>query len=200
MAPDIDLLPEITEEEVKKNAYTRKVNFAAITSLLVVGAILLGLFGYWGFLAANSQRLKSQIGSAEQDILSQSRKEVTRRSLFGRLEEAAKFVTSVFPYSEGVDKIIKFASSSKIELTNKEFDERGNMQITGKFVKPTDFNSLINKFTAEKESDTFGAVTLISLSKGEDEEDSSGDFVFTIGIKYLKVGLPGATASNNTDQ
>ncbi|MCH7541978.1 hypothetical protein IH981_04370, partial [Patescibacteria group bacterium] len=104
MAQDINLLPEISEAEVKSGAYRRKINFTAVASLLVVAAILLALFGYWLFLAAQSRRIDSQTKEAESVILSQSRKEITRRSLVEKLDEVDKFILGVIPYSEAVER------------------------------------------------------------------------------------------------
>ena len=200
MAQDINLLPEITEEEVRKSAYTRRVNFVAIASLLVVGTILLAVFGYWLFLAANSERLKVQTKNAEEQILSPSltRKEITRRSLIERLNEAGQFIASVVPYSESIDKIIKFFSVSKVSLTENEFKDSGDLTLIGEFDSPSHFKTLTDKFTSEGETVNFGSVTLVSLTKEELDEKTGkeGNYIFNLGMKYLKKGVPGVTSSS----
>ena len=200
MAQDINLLPEITEEEVRKSAYTRRVNFVAIASLLVVGTILLAVFGYWLFLAANSERLKVQTKNAEEQILSPSltRKEITRRSLIERLNEAGQFIASVVPYSESIDKIIKFFSVSKVSLTENEFKDSGDLTLIGEFDSPSHFKTLTDKFTSEGETVNFGSVTLVSLTKEELDEKTGkeGNYIFNLGMKYLKKGISGVTSSS----
>ena len=200
MAQDINLLPEITEEEVRKSTYTRRVNFVAIASLLVIGTILLAVFGYWLFLAANSERLKVQTKNAEEQILSPSltRKEITRRSLVERLNEAGQFVSSVIPYSESIDKIIKFFSASKVSLTENEFKDSGDQTLIGEFVSPSHFKTLTDKFISEGEVENFGGVTLVSLTKEELDEKTGkeGNYIFNLGMKYLKKGIPGVTSSS----
>jgi len=200
MAQDINLLPEITEEEVRKSTYTRRVNFVAIASLLVVGTILLAVFGYWLFLAANSERLKVQTKNAEEQILSPSltRKEITRRSLVERLNEAGQFVSSVIPYSESIDKIIKFFSASKVSLTENEFKDSGDQTLIGEFVSPSHFKTLTDKFISEGETENFDNVTLVSLTKEELDEKTGkeGNYIFNLGMKYLKKGISGVTSSS----
>jgi len=197
MAPEINLLPELPEEEIKRSAYTRRVNFAAITALLVVGALLLGVFGYWLFLAANVERLQNQTENAEQEIIEQNRKEITRRSLVGRLEGAKDFVSSVIPYSGAVDKVLQFFKGSEVGIRGTDFKEDGDISIQGDFRDTGRFNSLASKFISEKEADTFASVTLVSLTREEDEETGEpGDYVFTLGVNFLKKGLPGATGSS----
>jgi len=200
MAQDINLLPEITEEEVRKSAYTRRVNFVAIASLLVIGTILLAVFGYWLFLAANSERLKVQTKNAEEQILSPSltRKEITRRSLVERLNEAGQFVSSVIPYSESIDKIIKFFSASKVSLTENEFKDSGDQTLIGEFVSPSHFKTLTDKFISEGETENFDNVTLVSLTKEELDEKTGkeGNYIFNLGMKYLKKGISGVTSSS----
>ncbi|OGY31579.1 MAG: hypothetical protein A3A57_01750 [Candidatus Woykebacteria bacterium RIFCSPLOWO2_01_FULL_41_12] len=200
MAQDINLLPEITEEEVRKSTYTRRVNFVAIASLLVIGTILLAVFGYWLFLAANSERLKVQTKNAEEQILSPSltRKEITRRSLVERLNEAGQFVSSVIPYSESIDKIIKFFSASKVSLTENEFKDSGDQTLIGEFVSPSHFKTLTDKFISEGETENFDNVTLVSLTKEELDEKTGkeGNYIFNLGMKYLKKGISGVTSSS----
>ena len=200
MAQDINLLPEITEEEVRKSTYTRRVNFVAIASLLVIGTILLAVFGYWLFLAANSERLKVQTKNAEEQILSPSltRKEITRRSLVERLNKAGQFIASVVPYSESIDKIIKFFSASKVSLTENEFKDSGDQTLIGEFVSPSHFKTLTDKFISEGETENFDNVTLVSLTKEELDEKTGkeGNYIFNLGMKYLKKGISGVTSSS----
>lgn len=196
MAQDINLLSEITEEETRTSVYTRRVNFFAIASLLVVGSVLLALFGYWLFLAANAERLKTQTREAEETILSQSRKEITRRSLVERLDKASKFLNSVIPYSASFEKITEFFASSGTSLKSGEFKDDGDLTLEGEFSNPSQFKALVDKFVDESQSENFGSATLISLRKNTNGSGGSAGYVFSLGVKYLKKGLSGATVSS----
>jgi hypothetical protein len=197
MAQDINFLPELTEDERRQRTYSRRVNFVAIFSLLVMGAVLLGLFGYWAFLAANAQRIQSQTKDAEQEIISQSRKEITRRALVNRLDKAKEFIDSVLPFSTAADKIIVFFTGSGASLTDSEFKENGDMTIGGEFADPSQFNRLVNRFTSTSETENFQEVTLVSMVKDTTSEEG-GNYIFTLGVKYLKKGISGSTTSAST--
>jgi hypothetical protein len=202
MAQDINFLPELTEAERKKGAYQRRINFVAITSLLIIGAILIGMFGYLAFLANTSQRLKDQTAQAENTIVSQSRKEATRRALVEKLETAKQLVTTTAAYSTGFQKLVGFFRSSKSSLKEAEFKNKGLMTITVEFKKSSSLDKLATNLISSGVSDMFGNVLLISLTREEPEPDAKGapNFVFQFGVNYLKKGLPDTTFSNELNQ
>lgn len=194
MAQDINLLPEISEAEVKSGAYRRKINFTAVASLLVVAAILLALFGYWLFLAAQSRRIDSQTKEAESVILSQSRKEITRRSLVEKLDEVDKFISGVIPYSEAVEGLIDMLKKSSTKLQKGVF-LGANISVTGEVAASKNFKTFVDQLISEASKEAFGNVLLTSFRKEEDEP-----YVFTIEMDYLKQGVPEASPSSSGQQ
>lgn len=198
MAAGIELLPEGTEEEAKKGVYKRSVNVIAIVSLLIVAAVLFGLFGYQMFLSASARSINTKTKDAEQQILSQSGKEATHRLLVDKLETTSNFLSSQLVYSEGFKEILSILNKSGAKLTSSEFGSDGVFRIIGKSKNSKVLGKLIGGLINEARVATFGQVELVDLSKEDNEEDKAEPYVFTIDMKFLKKGLMSATASAQT--
>lgn len=198
MAAGIELLPEGTEKEAKKGVYKRSVNVIAIVSLLIVAAVLFGLFGYQLFLSASARSIETKTKDAEQQILSQSGKEATHRLLVDKLETTSNFLSSQLVYSEGFKEILSILNKSGAKLTNSEFGSDGVFRIIGKSKNSKVLGKLIGGLINEARAGTFDQVELVDLSKEDSEEDKAEPYVFTIDMKFLKKGLMSATASAQT--
>ena len=198
MAAGIELLPEGTEKEAKKGVYKRSVNVIAIAALLIVAAVLFGLFGYQMFLSASARSIETKTKDAEQQILSQSGKEATRRLLVDKLETTSNFLSSQLVYSEGFKEILSILNKSGAKLTNSEFGSDGVFRIIGKSKNSKVLGKLIGGLIDEARVGTFDQVELVDLSKEASEEDKAEPYVFTIDMKFLKKGLMSATASAQT--
>jgi hypothetical protein len=195
MAAGIELLPEGTEEESKKSVYKRSVNVIAIVALLIVAAVLLGLFGYQMFLSASARSIETKTKDAEQQIVSQSGKEATHRLLVDKLETTSNFLSSQLVHSEGFKEILSILNKSGAKLTNSEFGSDGVFRIVGKSKNSEVLGKLIGGLINEARVDTFDQVELVDLSKEDSEEDKAEPYVFAIDMKFLKKGLMSATAS-----
>ncbi len=196
MAAGIELLPEVTEEESKKSTYNRSVNVIAIVALLIVAAVLFGLFGYQMFLSTSVRSIETKTKEAEQEILSQSRKEATHRLLVDKLEATSNFLSSQLIYSEGWKEMLKIFRGSGAQLTDSEFGSDGIFRIIGKSKNSKVLGKLIGGLINEARADTFDQVELVDLSK----EDTGEPYVFTIDMKFLKKGLMPATPSATKEQ
>ncbi len=198
MAAGIELLPETTEEEAKQGVYKRSVNVIAIVSLLIVAAILFGLFGYQMFLSTSAKSIETKTKEAESIILSeeQSRKEVTHRLLVDKLDATSNFLSSQLVYSEGFEEILSILHKSGANLISSEFSSSGVFRIIGKSKNSKILGKLISGLINEARADTFDKVELIDLSK----EDKGEPYVFTIDMKFLKKGLMPATPSATKEQ
>lgn len=184
MAEDINLLPEISEEEAKKGAQKRTVNTAAIASLLVVAVILLALFGYQLFLAASATRIEAQTRAAEEQILAQARKEATHRLLVEKLEKASQFLANALPYSEGHSLLTNILKKCECTLTEAVFKDDGGLSISGDAGSSSNLEKLVTGLTSEETSEAFGRANMDTLVK-----QSPDPYKFTIDVKFLKKGL-----------
>ena len=184
MAEDINLLPEVTEEQTKKAGGRRNVNVAAISSLLIVAAILLSLFGYELFLSSSAKRVESQTKTAEENIVSQSRKEITHRLLVGKIEAASQFLASELPYSEGYAQVLDIFNKSGAVLTESTFKSDGALTIIGEAKTSSSLETLINQLTGKEAAKIFDDARLVDLVW-----DKNNFYKFTIDVKFLKKGI-----------
>jgi len=195
MAEGIEFLPDEKERKLKVPDYKRFVNVGAIASLLVIATILFGLFGYQFYIGSSAKRIEAQTAAAEQDILAQSRKEITHRLLVDKLEEASKFITAQLPYSDGYKKIIDILKKSGAVLVGGELANTGTFTIIGNATNATVLDKVKKGLTGEETADTFDQVKLVSLTKEKGEP-----YVFTIDVRFLKKGIRPVTESASPSQ
>ena len=195
MAEGIEFLPDEKERKLKVPDYKRFVNVGAIVSLLVIATILFGLFGYQFYIGSSAKRIEAQTAAAEQDILAQSRKEITHRLLVDKLEEASKFITAQLPYSDGYKKIIDILKKSGAVLVGGELANTGTFTIIGNATNATVLDKVKKGLTGEETADTFDQVKLVSLTKEKGEP-----YVFTIDVRFLKKGIRPVTESASPSQ
>ena len=195
MAEGIEFLPDEKERKLKVPDYKRFVNVGAIASLLVIATILFGLFGYQFYMGSSAKRIEAQTAAAEQDILAQSRKEITHRLLVDKLEKASGFITAQLPYSEGYKKIIDILKKSGAVLVGGELANTGTFTIVGNATNAAVLDKVKKGLTAEDMADTFDQVKLVSLTREKGEP-----YVFTIDLRFLKKGLQTVTESASRSQ
>ncbi len=185
MAQDIDLMPpEASKKEKTAGSVNRTVNVTAIVSLLVVAAILLGLFGYQLFLASSAVRIDSQTKDAEEQILDQASKEITHRALVSKLDDTANFLNSRLLFAESYKIVLDVLKKSGAVVTGGELNNDGTFTIIGDAKSTKVFRSLVNAFNDEKFTEDLENIKLVSLTKIPEEP-----YKFMIEYKVLKRGL-----------
>lgn len=190
MAEGINLLPQVTEGEVKRASYKRSVNVFAIVALLIVAAILLSLFAYQFFLVSTARRISVQTKTAEETIVQNSDKEINHRSLVEKLQEATKFLATAIPYSDAFDKLTSVLNKSAVALTDSKFEADGDVTLDGKASSSGQFGKLVDELTSQELTKSYTGVNLVSLTK-----EIEKPYVFKVDLKYIKKGLPLATSS-----
>ncbi len=183
MAEDIDLMPQEAAKK-EKGSLNKNVNVAAIVSLLVVAAVLLGLFGYQLFLASSVARIDSQTKDAEEQILAQASKEITHRTLVAKLDDTSNFLNSRLLFANSYKIILDVIKKSGAEVTGGELNNDGTFTITGDAKSTKVFQTLVNALDDKKLNEDLENMKLISLTKIPDEP-----YKFTIEYKVLNVGL-----------
>ena len=185
MAQDIDLMPpEAAKNEKNAGSINRNVNVTAIVSLLVVAAILLGLFGYQLFLASSAARIDSQTKDAEKQILEQASKEITHRVLVSKLDDTTNFLNSRLLFAESYKIVLNVLKKSGAIVTGGELNNDGTFTIIGDAKSTKVFRSLVNALNDEKLNEDLENMKLVSLTKIPEEP-----YKFTIEYKVLKRGL-----------
>src|SRR3989344_2268526 len=138
---------------------------AAIVSLLVVAALLIGLFGYQFLLASFSKRIDYQTQDAEQSILDQSGKEITHRALVEKLDDASKFLSSRLPFSDSYTIILDVLKKSGAVLTDGKLNNDGTFTISGDAKSSENLEKLINSLTDSSVRSAIDDIKLVSLTK-----------------------------------
>lgn len=183
----IDLLPEVSGAEIKQNQLQRKINLAAIGSLLVVVAILFGLFGYWLFLISTLRRIDFQTKEAEEKIIADNRKEVTRRALVDKLKEARGYLSSATPYSISYEKLGSALSTAGVLLKDADFNDK-SLTFTAESPDSVGFGALVDAITSNELSDVFDKLILKTLKK----ENQERPYSFSVEMEFLRKGIEGA--------
>ena len=99
MESGINLLPEITEKEIKAGVYQKKANIAALGTLAVVGVLILGLISYEVFLKVNAQTVENKSQQAESRISKNSAIEISNLALKEKLDKIQSILQSEIPAS-----------------------------------------------------------------------------------------------------
>ena len=193
---DINLFGEVAQGEAKTGVFRRRINFAVIAILLLVAVAIAILFGWWLFLASSATRIASQTKTAEEEIGQQAGKEITRRSLVTKLDEARSFLSLAVPFSTSFDKLIGVLKDSGASLKDATFKNDGKVVITGTAGTSDNFGKMLDKLTSEELADTFGQINLTALTF----EGSKGTYTFAIDMKFLKKGFPEATESGKLNR
>lgn len=123
MAKDINLLPQLMEEEVRRSTYRRYGSVLSITILGIVGLVVVGLF-LWLFIIDNSlNKVNQDISSREQSIRDNAEKELQVRALATKVKLIKPMVSTPYTYSEVLTKIQNLVSvSPSMETTNLELE------------------------------------------------------------------------------
>ena len=181
MAQEINLVPEIAEEEIKKGVYKRKGNLVAIVSLLVVIAITLGFFGVELLLFGWSEKIDSDTKTAKEEILDQKATDITHRSLVDKLQKAADFLSSRVSYTLGFSTLVDILENSDTVLKESDFASNGIVTVTGEAASSTQLGKILEMFST---SSTFSAARVSSLTGG-----AGKPYTFTVDFRFNKKGL-----------
>src|SRR3989344_8845931 len=132
MAQGINLLPELTEQEVKKEFYQRKISVVSIAALLCVALILLGIFAYQLFLQTQRSRVEADAKNLEKQILDQQSKEILQRTLTDKLNQIQIILSEVVPVSSAVANISNLArESGGISINSINLKSDGDVSLEG---------------------------------------------------------------------
>lgn len=176
---EINLVPEIAEEEIKKGGYKRKSNIVAILSLLFIGAVIGGLFAVQLALYGWRVKVDSDTKNAESYILSEKEKDINRRSLVEKLKRAESFLNTRIPYSAGVEELINVFKETSVVLKNVNFEKDDIVSISGEAANSADLDKLITSLISNKTAKTFSTVELVSLVGTKDKP-----YTFTIDFRF----------------
>jgi len=182
MAQEINLVQEIAEEEIKKGVYKKKLNLATLVFVGTVLAIMLLFFVYWLVLAGSASLINSRTRDAESRILQENRKEITRRALVTKLDEANKLLKTSSPYSLSITKLLTLLNNSKATLSESGITG-SEFRLVGSVRNSSGFKRLADDLNSPEMTEVFADVALTSLSS------SGASYDFVIEARFLPTGL-----------
>ena len=195
MAQDIDLMPqEAVQKERTKGLINKKVNVAAIVSLLIIASVLAALFGWQLFLASSAQRIDSQTKDAQDLVIAQAAKEITHRALVEKLDDTKKFLDSRLLFASSYQTVLDVIKISGAILTESTLKNDGTFTISGDAKTTKIFNKVVNALNDEKLNEDLENIKLITLTKIPKEP-----YRFTIEYEALKKGLFAETAEEGEE-
>jgi cell division protein FtsL len=185
MAQGINLLPEITETEARKEVYKKKVNVVAIAALLAVALIFLGLFAYQLFLQTSKSRVEREAKNLEEQILSQKEKEVSQRKLVDKLNQIEVLLSEAVPTASAVANISNVARKASSTSTTSLVVKSDGDVLWGANVKNSKgVGEVFEELEQAEARGVFERMTIESLSKEEDE-----DFIITVSLDFKPRGV-----------
>jgi len=185
MAQGINLLPEISDKDTRTEVYKKKVNVIAITSLLAIALIFMGLFAYQLFLQTSRSRVEGESKEKQEQILTQQTKEISQRTLVDKVTEIDKLLGEAVPTARAVATLSDIAKKSGDVLVVKlSVRSDGDVIFSGTTGSTTSIQKLFRNLIDTGILSTFANVSLESLSKEEDQP-----YNFTINLDFLPRGL-----------
>ncbi len=187
MEGGINLLPQLTEQEIKAGVYRRKINLAALGMLGAVGVIIVGLFGYQLFLTLRANNIADRTKKAENRIVNNRDVEIANKALAEKIKQAQNILTNEIPTSVLVDELSKAAATQDpIRLTGVTVSG-GDLIVEGIAVgaNPSEnFKAWIENLTSSNGKDYFAAINLATLTGSKAE-----GYRFSFTMKFLKKGI-----------
>lgn len=185
MESGINLLPEITEKEIKAGVYQKKVNIFALGALGAVGLIILGLIAYRVFLAVNAQTVENRSKTATDNITKYiSDVEIPNDTLKEKLDKIQNLLTNEVPTSSVIDQLTAAAQTSQpVTISGLSAQSDGTILVDGTVTNSDTFREWVNNLTNTNGQDYFSKINVVSLTG-----DSSG-YKFSLAMNFLKKGV-----------
>lgn len=185
MESGINLLPQLTEAELKKGVYRRKINMAAFVTLAIVGVIIILLFAYQIFLKLRADSIESQTQAATAKIHEFKDVEIVNLALKQKLDKITDYLTKEIPKSSLVEQVGNASvTNPAIKITNIQTDEKGKIIVEGTAVNSASFHDWIVNLTNDTGKDYFANIDMTSLSG-----DRANGYKFVFSMDFLKKGV-----------
>ncbi len=189
MESGINLLPQLTNKEVKAGVYRRKINIAALGLIGVVGLIIVALFAYQIFLTLLAGNVERRTEEATSKIVENRDTEILNRSLVEKAQQLQTILDSGVPTSSIVEQLDLAANNIPEPVKLKAISVIAKNQITvdGIAVGSNPSESLktwIDNLTSISGQDYFTKISLSSLTGSKSE-----GYSFSFTMDFLKKGL-----------
>jgi len=176
----INLIPELSEREVKGQSNRRNVNLIAIGSLGVVGIIILVIILYQVYLALVANNVKDQSSQLQQKIGQLADVEISTLALKDKLSRINKILKNAFPASAAAGEVL--ADGAPITISGVEMQDNQDVLVNGVAGSSDVLGAWLDNLSADK---FFGHINLVSLVR----DDKTPGYSFSILMNYTKKGL-----------
>ncbi|HSX57666.1 MAG TPA: hypothetical protein VLE47_00145 [Candidatus Saccharimonadales bacterium] len=181
----INLLPQITENEIKTGVYKRKINVVAIAVIGLIGVIILLILLVRGYLYVQSNLLENRRKEAVSSIQKNASVEVKAIATKEKLDKIYTLLTTTIPSSTLVDQIDKAAlTSPTIAVTEVDISANGETFVGGSAKTSDVFKQWVGNLTNKAANDYFDKVNLVSFSG-----NPTDGYKFSIKLSFLKKGV-----------
>ncbi len=164
----INLIPELTEKELRNSANKSKANRAAIITLVIIGVIVLALILYRIFLGFQTGSVADQERAAEAKIANYRDVEVSQLTLAQKLTQARTILQQALPGSVALAEVTDAAvKANTIILKHVVLNDSGTLTIDGLAPNSTIFASWIDNLTTGDAAKDFSRINLVSMVRNE---------------------------------
>ncbi len=182
----INLIPELTEKELRNTVNRKRANKAAIVTLVVIGAIVGFLIIYRVYLGLRAGDIASRTQKAEEQISKLQDVEVSQLTLADKLTQARKILASALPGSVALDQVTKAAlEANSIEIKQLNLDATGLIQVDGIAANSDIFATWITNLTTGESAKNINRINLTSLVKVDN------GYSFSLNMSFNQRGILG---------
>ncbi len=182
---DINLLPELSQKDVRAEVYKRSASVTSVAALLFVALVLVGLFAYQLFLKTSTSRTESNAKDLQNQILNQKSKEITQRSLVDKLNEIDVLLKGAVPTSSVAASLTKLAKGSgAISLTQLTVKSDGSVAVSGTANGSASLSRFLKTLVSKDLESSFGKVVLDNLSA-----EKGSPYNFSVNMNFIPVGI-----------
>jgi Tfp pilus assembly protein PilN len=189
MEGGINLLPQLTEKEIKAGVYRRKINLVALGSVGFIGLVIVALFSYQLFLTVRAGDIENRTQKASEQIRENRETEVLNRSLKQKVEQLQTILTTTIPTSILIKQITEAAAAvpEPLRLTGISMSGKNVVTVEGLAIgsQPSEnLKAWVNNLTSANGKDYFANVELVSLTGNRIE-----GYKFNYKMSFLKKGI-----------
>lgn len=189
MEGGINLLPQLTENEIKAGVYRRKINIAALGFIGAVGLIVVSLFLYQLFLTFRAGVIEKRTNSATSKIVENRETEVLNRSLKEKVDQLQNILTTAVPTSTMIEQLDSAALNipEPIRLTAISVASQNQITVEGRASGSNPSESLkgwIDNLTSSNGKDYFAKINMTTLTGNNSE-----GYNFSFTMEFLKKGI-----------
>lgn len=176
--PGINLLPEEGREEESQHERKKRLTFAALAIVLIIGALTGASLVYGAYLRNTDNAYQDQIREDSKKLDGLKSTEILYRTVHSKLIRLQSLLAAYPRNSIILDDIASFTPNG-VSLTSLAFDSTGKLSVSGIATGPATFGDFVNILKDPKTGGSkFSNVEIVSVSGG----GKQGDYRFSLSM------------------